>query len=164
MLRFMSAEPYYAYSARTVCGLLLFVCSVILVVLKYTPWPKFLTENRTETFAKNFCMAPALILFCELACVDIYHSIGYGQYISDFRQKLDSKIGYISNGEFDEDVSNDHLYSWCWTYPSMSLLLRKDSQAGVALNTPSCHNPLVPLPDLGRYYGETPQNTPQSPS
>lgn len=141
--------PYAAYGTRTFCGLALFIFSVCLIWIKM----------RHRTCSPANCAVPAFALLAVLASFDIGHSLSYAQYIADFRHKLQTPVHVISFVEFREDVPDDMLYAWCWTYPSMSVLLRSSMQAPIVTNPSFCPDPLQKMPDFSKYYGETNLNT-----
>ena len=154
---FRPPSPEAAYSTRAYTGLMLFAFCCAIGWLKYGPFPRAFLNRRLRSFPTLYVILPVFMLFAECAFFDVQDSLAYHHYVDNFKNFVNRESGFIPLSTFRGQIEDDYLYGWCWTYPSMSLVLRHDTSKAIILATPACwthqlFNPLTQLPDFSAYY------------
>ncbi|MDR3423453.1 MAG: hypothetical protein P4M13_00020 [Alphaproteobacteria bacterium] len=147
---FRPLNPNLIYGARVwVCAGFWTGCLFIAILLRrravyasFAPW-----QGIVLTF----------LLFAALCAWDIKDSLDYARYIERFTTIVNANTGFITNDLLVDTDPYALRFEWIWCYPAMSLVLRKNAQAAIMLNSAygvpkQMMDPYTDLPDLGRYY------------
>jgi hypothetical protein len=150
-------SPGLAFATRAFVGLGVVGGAILLIIARCQPMVRAWLERIVPQCPKNYAVVPIFILFCELAFFDIRGSLAYRAYLQDFSKLVNKESGFLAFTAASTTLPDDGLYSWCWTYPSVSLLLRKNTDGAIVLNPDNCvqaefFHPRQYLPDLSRYY------------
>jgi hypothetical protein len=156
LLGLFRPTPQMAFSTRAFVGLFLFGGCLFLAWLKID-WLRNFKLRRLRNYALYYCMIPVFILFAECAFFDIKDSLAFNNFVNEFTAYSTPKTGFVPFLDFAYAVPSGELYGWCWTYPSMSLILRAKLSEGIILNPDSCaphqlFDPYKNMPDFSRYY------------
>ncbi len=99
-----------------------------------------------------------MMIFVSLSVSNVVNSLGYFRYLNVFANEVTLRSGFIplESTKLTDD-RRDWRYGCPWTHPTLSLVLRKDSQQAIVLNPKEYKgwqpfDPVVWLPDLRRYY------------
>jgi hypothetical protein len=162
------AEPVQYYDCRIITGLVLFTFGMVALLIRSgcEPGIKWPSRFSALTIFTNvswplvnrkfwFCIPTALVM--ELTVIDIYHSLEFRSFTGMLRNEVDSRRGLVAletTGILGRSTSK---YGWSWSYPTMSLLLRKDASKAVILNSRDYRgwqpfDPQTSIPDLHLYY------------
>lgn len=128
------ATPNFHYTIRVPAGVLLFGIAIILVIHRFVPNNIF----RTQLFDNRIIIIP-FILLCILSVPDVYHTLGWKQFLDEFKNEVNTHSGIIQDAKIQSSI-----YGWGWTYPTMSLLLRNSSSSAIVLN-PQWHKGWQPF-------------------
>jgi len=72
-------------------------------------------------------------------------SVGWSSYMIKVQQTLHLQHGVISYSTLGAGVNADRKYSWAWSMPALSLMLRQETTDGVMSNPgPASFNPIDP--------------------
>ena len=155
----LKATPFIAYSARVFIALTFFLLTLLL------SWTRFYASKKigAATRSKNYqtlrhSIIPIFSFFCALSILDIQSSFEFRHYLDSITETLDTHSGLLRYETYLENTPGDAVYGWTWTPPSLSLLLRKNEDAGLII-APAYQqgrwqpfDPFVAIPDLSRYY------------
>jgi len=150
-------HPTMDFAIRVCTGLALCAGFAAISWVRFGGFGKLLGAERLATFDPvKHCALPITTLLLVLAFFDLDRSKNFGPYLDRFRAEVNSHSGTVPWEATMATAPNDLIFGWSWTYPSMSLILRRDSHAAIIRNAErnTESQPFEPEhpPDLSRYY------------
>jgi hypothetical protein len=137
-------RPDQHYSARIPVSLILL--SFIVMAALYRWAPARPDQARSLQSILHVTLAAVFLT----AAPDAWRTLEWRRFVDHFQQTVDEGGGFIAYGATDLSTSK---YTWGWTNPCMSLVLRSHVDAAILLNpdTPQWQpfDPRVSVPDLG---------------
>jgi len=148
--------PKLHYFSRTPAGLALFAIGVALIIFRFSRLYGRTATIQSPGFAGILVVAPLLALMV-LSAPDVYHSIGWKQFLNSIEREVNAKTGLIPYEVSTKSLKRETKYGWGWTYPSMSILTRHGPSYAIILNPVGSWQPFDPsdsgnIPDMHGYY------------
>ncbi|WP_295466048.1 hypothetical protein [uncultured Pseudomonas sp.] len=123
-------SPSMNYTFRSASGLIL--CYVFAATLAIDIYKKYRNYSLPQSKTK-FTATISLIAFAPLYFVSTTHSIDFSNWIKRFEIEAQAASGWSPIDEFKllAPYNGYNSFSWPWTNPSLSILLKGDSTGGI---------------------------------
>lgn len=130
------ATPFQNYSMRAFGSLVMFCAFSLMVIARFRvigPDMACQAKEAGGLKAVLFRLLPILML-TALIIPDIHHTLGFRRFIHMFKEATDSQVGIQAAESTKLLIPEAIVYSWAWTYPTLSLLLRRNEHGAIILN------------------------------
>jgi hypothetical protein len=149
--------PTLDFAVRAYTGMVLCGGFAVLAAFRFGGYRWLLSLRQLAEFDPvRHCAIPVFALLVALSFFDFQRSKDFGPYLDSFREQVNSHTGILPWEASMATVPNDRVFGWSWTYPSMSLVLRRDAKAAIISNARANteEQPFDPArpPDLSHYY------------
>ena len=150
-------HPSMDFAIRVYTGLALGAGLAVLGWFRFGGYRRAMTAETLQSYDPvRLYAVPVFSLLLILCLFDLSRSRDFGLYLNEFRTQVNGHTGVIAWEESIAGKAGDSVFGWSWTYPSMSLVLRRDSHAAIIQNARrnTEEQPFEPAqpPDLSRYY------------
>jgi hypothetical protein len=148
------AGPKFHYFSRTGGGLALFGIGVTMILFRFSPWWSSRTSAASLRWPGLLVLGPLAGLIVSSA-PDVRNSLGWWRFRHAIQGAVIAKTGILPLNETSVSPADLETFGFSWTFPSMSLLLRRDRSSAIVLNPdPNSWQPFDPrksVPDLHGY-------------
>ncbi|HEU0117626.1 MAG TPA: hypothetical protein VFR09_03235 [Alphaproteobacteria bacterium] len=158
LLMGLHAPPFVDYMARAFTAMGFLALAIALCWFELFGKKRFPALKKLETNPWQYFALPTFALFTLMCVLDIGDSIEFRAYIDDFSRVVNSHHGLLRYEDSIMFLPNNNLYGWTWTYPTMALLLRENTDKAVVIEPWfqkgrwQPFDPRTYVPDLSPYY------------
>jgi hypothetical protein len=154
----LHATPAVGFRTRAFTAPVFFGFGVAVSLFKKFAAKLSVNESGENPYPAQYFALPVFALFVVLSFLDIQSSIEFRRYLGDYSRVVNTHSGLLRFEDSIARIPNTDIYGWDWIYPSLGLLLRKNTDSAVILDPDfqrgkwKPFDPAVSVPDLGRYY------------
>jgi hypothetical protein len=150
------AWPLQYYQGRSIFGGILFLALGGLAIWHFWNTAAHRTAAAHGAGGVNAAWALPVVLYLALSLSNLAHTLGFYHYLRVLHAEVTSRSGLVPIESTRLTQGNVSAFTWIWTSPTLSVLLRKESQQAIILN-PAAYtgwqpfDPSKSVPDLTRY-------------